>query len=162
MQQLSSSEKQTYRSQQDASMEGLIIREASFSDIQVIRDLNMSIFEEERVINTFDRRDLLMLIAFVDEVPVGFKIGYKHSEHTFYSAKGGVLAAFRRRGIARLLLVDMIERVREKGYQRFIYDTFPNKHPGMAIMGMNEGFRLIKADYNTMYKDYRLQFSKDI
>ena len=162
MQQLSSSEKRTYRSQQTAAMDGLIIREATFSDIEIIRDLNLSIFDEERVINTFDRRDLLMLIASFNELPVGFKIGYKHSEHTFYSAKGGVLAAFRRRGIAKKLLMDMIERVRLKGYQRFIYDTFPNKHPGMAILGMNEGFRLVKADYNSMYKDYRLQFSKDI
>ena len=162
MHQFLSSEKRKYEGQRITPMEGLIIKEATFSDIDTIRELNREIFEEDRVINTFDRRDLLMLIASVHDLPVGFKIGYKHSGHTFYSAKGGVLSSFRRRGIARSLLKDMIARVRKRGYQRFIYDTFPNKHPGMAILGMSEGFMLTKADYNALYKDYRLQFSIDI
>ena len=144
------------------STEPVTIRIASFEDMGVIRALNMTIFNEERIINTFEREDLLMLLAYVGENPVGFKIGYRQSKYTFYSAKGGVLTAFRRRGIARQLLYDMIEHVRAMGYQRFAFDTFPNKHPGMTILGLEEGFFVAKADYNAAFQDYRLQFEKDI
>ena len=142
--------------------DSLEIREVDFDSIGIIRALNTVIFEEERIINTFEREDLLMLMAFVEDEPVGFKIGYRQSKYIFYSAKGGVLAAYRRQGIARVMLYDMIDRVRKKGYQRFAFDTFPNKHPGMTILGLEEGFTVAKADFNAAFQDYRLQFEKNI
>lgn len=140
----------------------VIVKTADLSDLDIIKELNSAIFSEERIINTFDRRDLLMLIAYVGGVPVGFKIGYKQDNSVFYSAKGGVLESYRRHGIARILLEEMVQQVRRMGYRRFLYDTFPNKHPGMTILGLKEGFEVVKADYNSVYKDYRLQFAIDI
>lgn len=140
----------------------LVIKEVDFDSLNIIRSLNVTIFDEERIINTFEREDLLMLMAFVADEPAGFKVGYRQSKYTFYSAKGGVLAPYRRRGIARLMLHDMIDRVRQQGYQRFAFDTFPNKHPGMTILGLKEGFTVVKADFNAAFQDYRLQFEKDI
>ncbi|MFK7847269.1 MAG: GNAT family N-acetyltransferase [Rhodothermales bacterium] len=138
------------------------IQEVEFEQLDTIRLLNVTIFEEERVINTFDREDLLMLIAYQGAEPIGFKIGYRLNDETFYSAKGGVLAAYRRKGVARLMLYDMIARVKKKGYTGFAYDTFPNKDPGMTILGLHEGFQVVKADFNTVFQDYRLQFQKHI
>lgn len=160
MQPLSS--QKTISAEQNLVHNNVIVKVADFSDLDTLRELNTSIFGEERIINTFDRKDLLMLIAYVRGIPVGFKVGYKQSTSVFYSAKGGVLESFRRQGVARVLLEEMIRQVRRMGYRRFIYDTFPNKHPGMAIMGMNEGFKIVKADYNSVYKDYRLQLAIDI
>ena len=130
--------------------------------LDTIQRLNRTIFGEERVINSFEREGLLMLIASVSEEPVGFKIGYRESRHTFYSAKGGVLPGFRRRGISRRLLYAMLDEVRRQGYRRFAYDTFPNMHPGMTVLGLAEGFRVARADYNATYKDYRLRFEKKL
>ncbi len=138
------------------------IRQIDFSQLEVIRELNRVIFQEERVINTFERDDLLMYVAYVAELPVGFKVGYRESRHTYYSAKGGVLAGWRRRGISRQLLYAMMHDVREKGYRRFAYDTFPNKHPGMTVLGLAEGFTVTRADYNTTYRDFRLRFEKSL
>ncbi len=132
------------------------------SQLEVIKRLNRVIFDEERVINTFERDDLLMLLAYLGGTPVGFKIGYKESRHTFYSAKGGVLEAYRRRGISRRLLDEMVVRIRRQGYRVLAYDTFPNMHPGMTIMGLAEGFRVTRADYNPTYKDFRLRFEKKL
>ena len=129
------------------------IAEVDLSALDVIRPMNTAVFDEERVINTFDREDLLMLVAYLEEEPVGFKIGYRENRFVFYSAKGGVLPEYRRYGVARALLHDMMERVREKGYTRFAYDTFPNRHPGMTVLGLAEGFRVVKADVNTLYRD---------
>lgn len=130
--------------------------------LDLIRRLNRTIFGEERVINSFEREGLLMLMAYVGAEPVGFKIGYRESKHTFYSAKGGVLPGFRRRGISRRLLEAMIDHVRTQGYKNFAYDTFPNMHPGMTVLGLAEGFRVTRADYNPTYRDYRLRFEKKL
>jgi len=138
------------------------IVEVGLSQMDVIRSLNEIIFEEERVINTLEREDLLMLLAYLGDEPIGFKIGYRESRFVFYSAKGGVLPEYRRCGIARRLLDEMLRRVKEKGYVRFAFDTFPNRHPGMAVLALTEGFRLTKADYNALYKDYRLRFEKKL
>ena len=151
-----------YLKTESSMHESVVIEPVGFEHLDTIRVLNFTIFEEERVINTFDRENLLMLLATIDEEPVGFKIGYRQSFETFYSAKGGVLAAYRRKGIARLMLYDMIARVKEQGFKRFAFDTFPNKHPGMTILGLDEGFTVVKADYNTVFQDYRLQFEKEI
>ena len=130
--------------------------------LPVIAGLNEAIFAESRIINSFDREDMLMLVALVDGEPVGFKIGYRQSRHVYYSAKGGVLKEFRRRGIADALLAVMLEHVRERGYRRFAFDTFPNRHPGMAAMALARGYRLAEAEFNTTYSDFRLRFELDM
>jgi GNAT superfamily N-acetyltransferase len=130
--------------------------------LDVFRTLNLTVFEEERIINTFDRDDLLLLLAYAGDEAVGFKIGYRENRFTFYSAKGGVLPEYRRRGIARILLYEMMAWARAKGYARLAYDTFPNRHPGMTVLGLAEGFRVTKADYNPVYKDFRLRFEKKL
>jgi GNAT superfamily N-acetyltransferase len=136
------------------------IRRVDRSALGMIRRLNTAIFEEQRIINTFDREDLLMLLAETEGEPVGFKIGYRLKPGVFYSAKGGVLDEHRENGVARALMMEMMRRVREQGYKRFTYDTFPNMHPGMAVLGLREGFRVTRADYNPRYEDYRLRLEK--
>lgn len=141
---------------------GLKISELSVDNMAEIYQLNETIFGEERVINTFDRPDLLLLLATVDEKPVGFKVGYRENRFVYYSAKGGVLPDIRRSGVAVALMDSMMERAGTMGYTRFAFDTFPNLHPGMTVLGIREGFRLMKADYNTTYREYRLRFEKRI
>ena len=138
------------------------VRVVGLDHLFVVEDLNQRIFHEDRVINTFDREDLLILLAYVDGSPVGFKIGYREDRFTFYSAKGGVLQQYRRRGVARILLDHLCETVRGWGYKRVAYDTFPNRHGGMTVMGLAEGFRVTRADYNPVYRDFRLRFEKDL
>ena len=125
-----------------------------------IRQLNQAVFGDDRVIFRLDRDDLLLLLATVLGEPVGYKVGYAESGTTFYSAKGGVAADWRRRGVARALLARMEDEARQMGYTRFAYDTFPNKHPGMTALGMAEGFRVTAAGYNSAYRDFRLRFER--
>lgn len=136
----------------------LRISEVGLARLDLIRRLNVDIFDDEHIINTFERDDLLILVAWVDERAVGFKIGYQFDPTSFYSAKGGVLDEYRRKGIARALLYAMLAKARDRGYESFLYDTFPNKHPGMTVMGLEEGFEVIRAGYSQRYQDYRLRF----
>ena len=136
----------------------LDIVEVGLEHLDTIRRLNVEIFDDEHIIETFDRDDLLMLLARSMGTVVGFKLGYRLDAATFYSAKGGIRSAFRRNGIARALLYAMLNVVEQRGYERFVYDTFPNKHPGMTVLGLDEGFEVVRAGYSTQYQDYRLRF----
>ncbi len=138
----------------------LAVRLVGAEALDTIRVLNQAIFAEERVINTFEREDLTMLVATMGGIACGFKIGYRENRHTFYSAKGGVLPAFRRRGIARGMLRAMEDEARRRGYAVFAYDTFPNRDAGMAILGFIEGYRLVRADFNPTYQDHRLRLER--
>lgn len=137
---------------------GIRIEQVGLDALPIVRPMNRLIFNEERIINTFERPDVVILLAWSGSEPVGFKIGYRENKFTFYSAKGGVLPAWRRRGVALALLEDMMTRVRGMGFTRFAFDTFPNLHPGMTILALRGGFRLVKSDFNTTYREYRLRF----
>jgi GNAT superfamily N-acetyltransferase len=141
---------------------GLIIESVGMDALDRIREMNRTIFREERIINTFEREDLVMLEARVHGEPVGFKVGYRENRFTFYSAKGGVLPAYRRRGIAVAMLDAMMSGARNRGYLRFAFDTFPNLHPGMTILALEQGFILVKSDFNSLYREYRLRFEKKL
>ena len=136
------------------------IEHVGLAALPVIERINETLFQEKRIINRLDRADLTMLLAYIYDIPVGFKVGYGLDRKTFYSAKGGVLEPYRRHGIARLLLYEMMTRARLMGYRRFAFDTFPNRHAGMTILGLTEGFKVVQADFNTVYNDYRLRFEK--
>lgn len=152
-------DRSTFRDAEGAADLPLEIREVGMDELDLIRRLNVAVFDDEHIINTFDRDDIFMLVARTEGTAVGFKIGYQLDERTFYSAKGGVREGYRRKGIARALLYAMLEGARARGYERFVYDTFPNKHPGMTVMGLDEGFRVIRAGYSPRYQDYRLRFA---
>ena len=126
------------------------------------RDLNNSVFGERRLIHRLDRDDLVVLVARLRGEPVGYKVGYRESAEVFYSAKGGVRTAHRRRGIARALLVWLEAEARARGYARLAFDTFPNKHPGMTVLGLAEGYAVTAAGYNSAYRDYRLRFERGL
>jgi GNAT superfamily N-acetyltransferase len=138
----------------------LQIARVGMEQLPVIRRMNQTIFGEHRIINQLDRRDLLLFLATLDGEPVGFKVGYGLTKTTYYSAKGGVLESWRGHGIARELLYAMEDEVRRLGYERFAYDTFPNMHPGMTVLGLREGFEVTAAGYNATYQDYRIRFEK--
>jgi GNAT superfamily N-acetyltransferase len=136
------------------------IERVSMKRLDEIRALNLAVFGETRVIFRLDREDLLLLLATVDGVGVGFKVGYAESGSTFYSAKGGVLSAFRRTGVARRLLAEMSDYARDRGYKTLAFDTFPNKHPGMTVLALAEGFEVTTAGYIAAFRDYRLRFER--
>ncbi len=127
-----------------------------------IQALNQAVFGDSRVIQRLDRDDLVLLLASVGDEPVGYKVGYRESASTFYSAKGGVLRAWRKRGVARALLSVLEQEAKRLGYARFAYDTFPNKHPGMTVLGLAQGYTVTAAGYNAAYRDFRLRFERDL
>jgi GNAT superfamily N-acetyltransferase len=144
----------------DPGPPGLHIERVPMARYREVQRLNEAVFGDTRVIFRLDRTDLVLLLAHFGGRAIGYKVGYAEDEATFYSAKGGVLDGYRRRGIARALLHRMMEEARALGYRRFAFDTFPNKHAGMTVLGLAEGFAVTAAGYNAAYKDYRIRFEK--
>ena len=136
------------------------ICEVGFEALSLLGTMNRRLFSEKRIINRFDRPDVIMLVAYVNVHPVGFKIGYGLENGTYYSAKGGVLESHRRLGIATRLLIEMMKIANRSGYSRFAFDTFPNIDIGMTLLAIREGFVLTGVDYSEGYKNYRFRFAK--
>jgi GNAT superfamily N-acetyltransferase len=127
-----------------------------------IAPLNSYLFGEQRIINTIDHEHIIALILKVDGIRAGFKIGYGISPTVFYSAKGGIMPAYRRKGFARLLTKEMATKAFNLGYETLEYDTFPNKGPEMLFMGLKDGFKITDAGWNDMHCDFRIHLSVSI
>lgn len=124
--------------------------------------LNYELFRERRIINRTDHKTLIILIAQLHDIPVGFKIGYGRKNKEFYSAKGGVLPGFRRKKLASTMLDVMMRLAAEQQFNTFTYDTFPNMHKGMTLLGLQRDFEVVDAKYNARYSDYQLTLQKNL
>lgn len=143
-------------------LDRLSIRRLDRSELKVLYPLNSRIFNEERLINSLDHHLMISLVAELNGIPVGFKVGYKVNSRLFYSAKGGVDPGYRKMGIARALLYRMLLEAARDNFELFYYDTFPNLYPGMYHLGLREGFHIEFIQWNHRYKDYQVRLQKSI
>lgn len=122
-----------------------------------IFDLYRTIFNTEPNAEARERlltsRDLLSLIAYMDEVPIAFKVGYRQDPDTFYSWLGGVLPEYRRNGLAQQLMLRQHYWARSRGY-RFIQTKTLNRWREMLILNLRHGFSITGA---YLAKDGRLR-----
>lgn len=138
-------------------LDEVFVRSVDLSAVEVIKPINKKLFREDRIINDYNQKDLLILLAYVSETLIGFKVGYGMGNKTFYSAKSGILPDYRRNGIATKLLYRMILEVKNLGYRSMIFDTFPSRYPGMKDLGLKEGFTPISEKWNEAYKDTQIR-----
>ncbi len=138
------------------------IRILSIPELGLIADMNKILFNEERIINHYDHPDLVILLTELNGLRAGFKIGYGQHNEIFYSAKGGVMPAFRRHGIARAMTYEMIKIASNRGYKTFEFDTFPNKGHEMLSMGLSDGFKITEASFNEIHQDIKVHLSVSI
>ncbi|PTB82500.1 GNAT family N-acetyltransferase, partial [Pseudidiomarina aestuarii] len=72
----------------------------------------------ERLKARLDGADHLILVAKLDGVIVGYKVGYQLTDDTFYSWIGGVIPTHRKHGIATLLLKHQEQWAIDAGYKQ--------------------------------------------
>lgn len=83
----------------------------------------------------------LILVAFDQDRPVGFKVGYERNG-AFYSWMGGVLPSYRRRSIARRLAEKQEAWALGNGYKSVTFKT-RNQHKNMLLFALRRGFNII-------------------
>jgi predicted GNAT superfamily acetyltransferase len=93
------------------------------------------------------KEDLLIILCYSTDKLIGFKIGYRYNETTFYSWVGGVLPSFRQKGIAKHLAKLQEGNVIEKGYQKLRTKSM-NKFKPMMILNLKNGFDIVQVYTN--------------
>lgn len=82
----------------------------------------------------------LILTAYLNKKPIGFKIGYETlTKKNFYSWMGGVLPKYRQLGVAEKLSDCQEQWAIKTGYQRILVKT-RRKHTAMIKLLQKYGF----------------------
>lgn len=122
------------------------------------------IFEDAQIDFFIDRikrnQDVLSLICFCNEKPIGFKIGYQYNETTFYSWVGGVLPEFRRKGIAKELARLQEGWAKKQGFKTLRTKSMNHFKP-MLILNLKNGFD-IKQVYTNESGQTKIVFEKEL
>ncbi len=96
--------------------------------------------------STFNQHKKFHLgFAYIENQPVGFKIGYERDQNEFYSWLGGVLPEYRGLGVARELMLTQHEWCRKQGYSKISTKT-QNRFQSMLILNIKNGFEIISTD----------------
>lgn len=104
----------------------------------------------------------LILIAWVNGQPAGFKAGYqRYNSHTFYSFMGAVLPQYRRMGIARALAQEQEKWAKQNGYTRLVFKT-RNRFANMLLFAIGNGFAIVKVKAIQSIADYRIHLQKKL
>ena len=115
--------------------------------IAVYKELFTTASEAKFIERINCKHNVLLVVAYFKTNLVGFKLGYEQDSKTFYSWVGGVLPAYRRKGIAQNLMQLQNYAVNEKGYE-FIRTASTNQFKPMMQLNLKSGFDIIDV-----YKD---------
>lgn len=100
----------------------------------------------------------LILLARYQGQNAGFKVGYERG-NTFYSWLGGVLPAYRRKGIASALAEYQEGWARVNGFKSITFKT-RNAHRNMLLFGIRNGFQIIDFQAYEAIRDHQILLRK--
>lgn len=102
----------------------------------------------------------LVLTAHAGNQTVGCKIGYER-DGRFYSWLGAIHPQFRHHHIASVLADYQEQWARNQGYDTIWMKT-RNTFPGMIIMAVKRGFRIIGLDLRETVEEHRIILEKKL
>ena len=100
----------------------------------------------------------LILIAYDDILPIGFKVGYERDGY-FYSWMGGVLSDYRKKGIAQQLADEQESWAKQQNYPHVTFKT-RNRHKAMLLFGIKNGFQIIGFEKRPDISENRILLRK--
>lgn len=116
------------------------------AEIQTIAPIVAQVFgewDEEWFYSKFQHhKKFHLILAYVEQQAVGFKLGYGLSQEEFYSWLGAVLPDFRGLGIAADLMRAQHEWCRTNGYRKIQTKT-QNRFRDMLLLNIQFGFDII-------------------
>ncbi|MEL6142372.1 MAG: GNAT family N-acetyltransferase, partial [Bacteroidota bacterium] len=123
------------------------IRQASIAEVVALSNQIPELinpYQEEEYAKRLTGLPHLILLAEIEDQPVGFKVGYQREEF-WYSWMGGVHPHFRRRGIALALAEEQEKWAQLQGYPHVTFKTL-NRHQAMLLFAISRGFQIIQVD----------------
>lgn len=103
----------------------------------------------------------LIIVAEIDQVLAGFKIGYLKSNSEFYSWLGGVIPKYRQVGVAQELLLFQESWARKLGIKSISVKSM-NKFPSMWHMLVKNGYEIVSVDFYKDAENERINFIKQL
>lgn len=115
----------------------------------------------ERLKARLDEAVHLILVAKIDGVIVGYKIGYQLTDETFYSWIGGVIPTHRNHGIATQLLKHQEKWAIDAGYKQIKVKSM-NRYPHMLKMLISNGYEIIGVEGKATAAEPKIVFQKPL
>lgn len=106
------------------------------------------------------KEGVLIILCYNSNMLVGFKIGYRYNETTFYSWVGGVLLSYRQKGIAKQLAKLQEENVTTKRYSKMRTKSM-NRFKPMMILNLKNGFNIVQV-YTNDIGQTKVVFEKEL
>lgn len=100
----------------------------------------------------------IVLVAYVEEIPAGFKVGYERDGY-FYSWMGAILPAYRRLGLAKQLAEKQEAWAKVNGYPHVTFKT-RNRLKPMLLFAISRGFDIIEIQPKETIGEYRIILRK--
>ena len=101
----------------------------------------------------------LIIVAEVDQILVGFKIGYLKNNVELYSWLGGVVPGYRQTGVAQELLLFQESCVRKLGVKNISVKSM-NRFPTMLRMLIKNGYQIESVEFYGDSEKERINFVK--
>lgn len=103
---------------------------------------------------------LVIILCYDAKIPIGFKLGYRYNEDTFYSWVGGVLPEYRQKGIAKKLMQLQHDCASKKGYEK-VRTKSMNRFKPMMCLNLKSGFDIVKV-YTNDSQQTKIIFEKKL
>jgi ribosomal protein S18 acetylase RimI-like enzyme len=139
------------------------IRSGSFDEIVTLHNqieellpISDSCYFSERIAD----KNSLLLVAEIDSVLVGYKLGYWLDDNCFYSWLGGVHPDCRKQGIAKALLLEQERHVREMGTKEIRVKSM-NQYRSMLLLLIAQGYAITGVHVNAQDKE-KIHFAKKL
>lgn len=104
---------------------------------------------------------MLVMLASLDNRPIGFCIGFELKPLVFYTWLIGVHADFRRKGIGRQLLESQNEWAKNHNYEFCRFEAL-NRHRAMVQMAIGFAYDIVGTRWDSSHSDLLIQFEKPL
>lgn len=132
--------------------------------LPMIVELYNAVFRPAETQDYFRRRfqgryNVLVMLASLDNRPVGFTIGFELKPFVFYNWLMGVHPDFRRKQIGRQLIESQNEWAKTHGYEYARFELL-NRHKPMLGLALSTGYDIVGTRWDSMRSDLLIQFEK--
>lgn len=113
--------------------------------------------------NRYKNKDKLIIVAYYNNIPIGYVIGYDkyEDEESFYCWMAGVNNNYRRLGALKALMNYQIKWARDKGYKKLKIKTRNNRREMLSFL-VKADFYFTSVEPKERIQDYRINLEKII
>ncbi len=136
----------------------IIVKESTVEDALVVNSTinEFDKYEKEHFESKYKNKDHLILVAYIENKPVGYTISYdKYQDGSFYCWMAGVDTNYRRKGVLKFLMDYLFNWAKVKGYKKIRLKTRNNRREMLSYLIKN-GFDFLAVKKMKLIKNYRI------